>query len=48
MFKIFVTVDKNQRVKYQPNDIYQAWNEHSFSNAESSFVSNFKTAGYFF
>jgi len=31
---------------YQSNGIYQA--EHSFSNAENSFVNNFKTADYFF
>ena len=42
MFKIFVRVDKHKRFKSfirQPTSVRL---EHSFSNAENSFVSNFK------
>ena len=47
MFKIFVTVDKHQRLKSFISQTTSVRLEHSSSNAENSFVSNFKIAGYF-
>jgi len=48
MFKIFVTVDKHQRFKYFIRQTTAIGLEHSSSNAENSFVRNFKIADYFF
>ena len=48
MFKIFVTVDKHQRFKYFIRQTTSIRLEHLSSNAENSFVSNFKIADYFF
>jgi len=48
MFKIFVTVDKHQRFKYCISQTTSIRPEHSSSNAENSFVNNFKIAHYFF
>jgi len=47
MFKIIVTVDKHQRLKSFISQTTSVRLEHSSSNAENSFVSNFKIAGYF-
>jgi len=48
MFEIFVTVDKHQRFKCFIRQMTSIRLEHSSSNAENSFVSNFKIADYFF
>ena len=48
MFKIFVTADKNQGFKSFLSQTTSIRFEHSSSNAEKSFVSNFKIADYFF
>ena len=48
MFKIFVTVDKDQRFKSFIRQTTSIRLEHSSSNAENSFVSNFKISEYFF
>jgi len=48
MFKIFVTVDKHQSIKYFISQTTSIRLEHSSSNAENSFVNNFKIAHYFF
>jgi len=45
MFKIFVTVDKHQRFKHLLTTSIRL--EHLSSNAEKSFVNNFKIADYF-
>jgi len=46
-FKILLTVDKHQRFKYFINQTTSIMFEHSSSNAENSFVNNFKVADYF-
>jgi len=48
MFRIFVTVDKHQSFKYFIGQTTSIRLEHSSSNAENSFVNNFKIAHYFF
>jgi len=48
MFKIIVTVDKHQRFKYLTRQTTSIRLEHLSTNAENSFVINFKTADYFF
>jgi len=48
MFKIFVTVDKHQRFKSFTRQMTSIRLEHSFSNAETSFVSDSKNTVYFF
>ena len=48
MFKIFVTVEKHQRFKSFISQTTSVRLEHSSSNAENLFVSNFKIADYFF
>jgi len=45
MFKIFVTLNKH--TSNLISQMTSVWLEHSSSNAENSFVSNFKIAGYF-
>jgi len=47
-FKILLTAVKHQRFKYLINQTTSTTLEHSSSNAENSFVSNFKIADYFF
>jgi len=44
MFKIYVTVDKHQRFKSFISQTTSIRYEHSSSNAENSFVINFKIA----
>jgi len=48
MSKIFVKVDKHERFKSFISQTTSIRLEHSSSNAENSFVSNFKIAVYFF
>jgi len=48
MFKILVTVDKYQRLNSLIRQRTSIRLEHSSSNAENSFVSNFKIADCFF
>jgi len=48
MFKIFITVDKHQDFKSFISQTTSIRLEHSSSNAENSFVNNFKIADYFF
>jgi len=48
MFKIFVTVGKHQPFKSFIRPTTSIRLEHSSSNAENSFVDNFKIADYFF
>jgi len=47
MFEIFVTVDEHQRFKSFISQTTSIRFEHSSSNAENSFVNNFKIAEYF-
>jgi len=47
MFKIFVTVDTHQRFKSFIGQTTSIRLEHSSSNAENLFVSNFKISYYF-
>jgi len=48
MFRIFDTVDKYQRFKSFIRQTTSIRLEHSSSNAENSFVSNFKISDYFY
>jgi len=48
MFKMFVAVDKHQRFKSFISQTTSIRLEHSSSNAEKSFASNFKAVDYFF
>jgi len=48
MFKTFVTVDTHQLFKSFISQTTSIRLEHSSSNAENSFVNNFKNADYFF
>jgi len=48
LLKIFVTVHKYQRLKSFIIQTTSIRFEHSSSNAENSFVGNFKIADYFF
>jgi len=48
MFKICVSVDKHQRLKAFIRQTTSFRLEHSSSNADNSFDSNFKIAEHFF
>jgi len=48
MFKVFVTVDNHQRFKAFISQMTSIRLEHSSSNTENSFISNFTIAAYFF
>ena len=48
MLKIFMRVDKHQRVKYLLVKLHLSVLNISSSNVENSFVNNFKTADYSF
>jgi len=48
MFKIFVTVDKHQSIKYFISQTTSIRLDHSSNNAENSFDNNSNLAHYFF